>query len=335
MNAQADPDVRTRQLASAEVRIGTSVIGFDHPIFAGVAAHCGLVSDTHGQVNARLNTMSDDLSVHFVTQTDALLADGLHYEERIARRGLVATRDRSTHDLFNAMIWLEHTALKRAMNARQVADIARVGPKQRTRGQCALTHFDEAGAIVWLASDELLDAWNRHDWARLFAKNRSAWGERIAVTVIGHALLDYAAIHGEMPVAKALAVMVDRSVIVSRNRAVHIASWASAERSIAHAIVTGRCLADPQELRPLPLAGIPGWSAGAEREDFYARAPCFRPLRPGRHYPAPLTFVFASDTHANAHGLAADRGHHADTSRSAVSRANAAVRGRRKSAFLR
>jgi hypothetical protein len=92
------------------------------------------------------------------------------------------------------------------MNARQVADIARVGPKQRTRGQCALTHFDEAGAIVWIDGDDLIDAWNAHDWHALFAAHRDAWGKRIALTVVGHALFEYALEHGELPVAKVLAV---------------------------------------------------------------------------------------------------------------------------------
>src|SRR5215471_14644505 len=74
----------------------------------------------------QLNRLADDNvhdggAIRFVAQTDALLADGLHYEERIARDGKVATREGSTHDLFNALIWLSHPALKRAMNARQAA----------------------------------------------------------------------------------------------------------------------------------------------------------------------------------------------------------------------
>ena len=228
--------------------------------------------------------------LRFAAQTDALLADGLHYEQRIAERGIIATRERASHDLFNAIVWLRHSALKRAMNSRQVADIARVGPKQRTRGQCALTHFDEAGAIVWLADPDLAAAWNAHDWPALFLKNHAAWGSRIALTVIGHALFDYALEHGEAPVAKALAIHVDKAEIAARSDAASIPAWAQAERWMAESIESGRLLADPQELRPLPLAGIPGWHRGEQSEPFYATAPCFRPLRPGRRYPAPLIF---------------------------------------------
>jgi hypothetical protein len=221
-------------------------------------------------------------------QDEALLADGLHYEERIARRGVIATRAANTHDLFNALAWLRHAALKRAMNARQVADIARVGRKERTRGQCALTHFDEAGAIVWLASADLVDCWDAHEWRMLFGERASDWGSRIAVTVIGHALFDHALLHGELPVAKALAVVADAAAIAQRAKGAMAFCWPEAERSIAHSIAAARLLNDPQELRPLPLAGIPGWHAHERSDRFYSTAPCFRPLRRGRIYPRPV-----------------------------------------------
>ena len=233
-----------------------------------------------------LNSLAANDAIRFVAQTEALLADGLHYEERIARDNAVATREGSAHDLFNALIWVRHTALKRAMNARQVADIARVGPKQRTRGQCALTHFDEAGAIVWVDDRAPLAAWDAHAWRALFLDDRDAWGRSIAITLIGHALFDHALAHGEYPVAKALVVRVAREEIAACSRDALNAAWPESELIVADEIAAGRVLADPQELRPLPLAGI--WNARSKSPDFYATAPCFRPLRPGRRYPAPL-----------------------------------------------
>jgi hypothetical protein len=242
-----------------------------------------------GQLNRLADENAEDnpgRAIRFVAQTDALLADGLHYEERIARDGAVATREGSTHDLFNALLWLRHHALKRAMNARQAADIARVGPKQRTRGQCALTHFDEAGAIVWIDASAPLAAWDAHDWPALFLDARDAWGVSIAIMLIGHALFDHALTHREYPVAKALVVRVARDAIASQGRDSLIATWPEAERIVADEIAAGRLLADPQELRPLPLAGL--WDARSKSPDFHRTAPCFRPLRAGRRYPAPL-----------------------------------------------
>jgi hypothetical protein len=179
-----------------------------------------------------------------------------------------------------------HAALKRAMNARQVADIARVGPKQRTRGQCALTHFDEAGAIVWIEESAPLAEWDIHDWRGLFLDARDAWGASIAVTLIGHALFDHALAHGEYPVTKALVVRAARDDIARRSRDALIAAWPEAERIVADEIAAGRLLADPQELRPLPLAGI--WNERSKSPDFFAAEACFRPLRAGRRYPAPF-----------------------------------------------
>lgn len=226
----------------------------------------------------------------FVAQTPALLADGLHYESRIAERSVLATREDNWHDLFNALIWLRHPRVKWALNARQVADIALVGPKTRTRGQCAMTQFDEAGAIVWCADPALLAAWNAHDWPTLFLHERAAWGRRIAVTVFGHALLERQHLGGDpLSTAKTIAVQVDADAIAERciGHSV-IAEWPQAEAHIAAAIAAGRLLTDPQQPRPLPLAGIPGWHADGASPDFHRDAPCFRPLRAGREYPPPF-----------------------------------------------
>lgn len=209
----------------------------------------------------------------FVAQDRALLADGLHYEERIAVHGAIATRTENWHDLFNAFVWLRYGALKQALNARQMAEIAIMGPRERSRPQYALTHFDEAGLIVTLSDVAMLDAWNAHDWHRLFWTCRDAWlrGEA-RIQVFGHALLEHALTPGKLLVGKALIVM----------------GKDDAAASCAEAIASGAILNDPLELRPLPVSGIPGWHADTSSESFYAGAPCFQPLRAGRTYPGPL-----------------------------------------------
>jgi hypothetical protein len=55
---------------------------------------------------------------------------------------------------------------------------------------------------------------------------------------------------------------------------------------IGDAVRAGEAMNDPQELRPLPLSGIPGWHPDTCDPAFYATADCFRPLRAGRRYPA-------------------------------------------------
>jgi hypothetical protein len=226
-------------------------------------------------LNARRH---DAVMPRFAAQDPALLADGLHYEQRIAERGLVATRERNWHDLFNALVWLRHPALKAALNRRQVQEIARMGPRQRSRAQCAMTHFDEAGVIVRVADPALLALWDAHDWHDLFWRERAAWIDgRIAVTVFGHALLEHALTPGKLLVGKALVFEAGPGVPMLR-----------LAQAAAAAIDAGRVLGDPLELRPLPLSGIAGWHPDNGEEAFHRTAPCYQPRRAGRSYPAAL-----------------------------------------------
>jgi len=214
----------------------------------------------------------------FVAQSARLLGDGLHYEQRIAERGEIATRERNWHDLLNALIWLRFPQLKTALNARQVGQIAIAGPKSRTRPQCALTLFDEAGVIAAVRDPALLALWDAHDWHGLFWRERGAWTDgRISVQVFGHALLEHALKPRQLLVGKALVVAVPQGRKMDN----------AAAPALAMDIGGGRLLNDPQELRPLPLSGIPGWHCGNSQERFYLDAPCFRPLRAGRRYPPP------------------------------------------------
>ena len=219
----------------------------------------------------------------FVAQSAALLADGLHYEERI-RQGILATRERNWHDLLNALVWLRYPCSKRALNGAQCADIARIGPRQRTRAQCALTHFDEGGAVVLCSDPALIAMWDRHDWHGLFWRERSAWDTRIAVLVFGHAILELALQPQRLLVAKCIALTADQGTL-GRLRSDSAGVRCEIDTRVAELIAGGGELGDPQYLRPLPLSGMPGWRAEAVDQAFFSEAPCFRPLRPGRRYP--------------------------------------------------
>ncbi|HET7845256.1 MAG TPA: DUF3025 domain-containing protein [Xanthomonadales bacterium] len=242
---------------------------FDHPAFARLQPHRDLLAarewPTIAALDERLGARvhpRTGMALRFVAQTRELRDDGLHYEERIATRGEIATRERNWHDLLNALAWIEHTELKAALNLRQARDVALVGATTRTPGQCALTHFDEAGAIVVLPDRATLGAWDAHDWESFFAQPAPD------VLVFGHALMEHA-LHGDAwLVAKCIAVVGDAS-------------------TVPDAIASGALLDDPQALRPLPLCGLRGWHSRRDEPGFFATAPCFRPLRAGRVYPPP------------------------------------------------
>lgn len=219
-----------------------------------------------------------DTVTRFVVQDAGLLADGLHYEQRIAEGGNIATREGNWHDLLNALVWLRHPGLKQALNQRQVAEIAAMGPKQRSRAQYALTHFDEGGLMVALRDPQLLKLWDMHDWHGLFWRHRQAWRDgSVRLELFGHALLEQALTPTQLLVGKALVFQCKGDIDMSRMR-----------DECRGAIASGRLLRDPLELRPLPLPGIPGWHPANDDEAFHLDTACYQPRRVGREYPAAL-----------------------------------------------
>ncbi|MGN6383462.1 MAG: DUF3025 domain-containing protein, partial [Dyella sp.] len=176
---------RQRYVAPAREAVDPAV--FAAPPLADWSEYDALLRDAHWPEIDALNALRHDASMpRFAAQDSALLADGLHYEQRIAERGVIATRERNWHDLFNALVWLRYPALKQALNRRQVEEVARMGPRERSRSQCAMTHFDEAGVIVRVADPSLLVLWDAHDWYELFWRERAAWQDgRIDVAVFG------------------------------------------------------------------------------------------------------------------------------------------------------
>ena len=144
--SQPPPASRGRRKFVAPARGDVDPNRFEAPIFDGFRHHAAWWLGAHSPslevMNAALRGIvhpHSGAALYFVEQTAELLSDGLHYEQRIFERGAIATRADNWHDLFNALIWIEHSSIKAALNARQVADIARFGPAERSRAQCALT----------------------------------------------------------------------------------------------------------------------------------------------------------------------------------------------------
>jgi hypothetical protein len=245
---------------------------FAHPVFAGLRDVHDLLASPEWPSIAALETRLTLPGKHLVEQDAALLADGLHYEARIAQ-GRIATRADNWHDLFNALVWARYPQLKQVLNVQQCRHIASMPPGQRNRAQAALTQFDETGVIVRVRDEDVLAAWDVHDWPALFEPARWQSGDIAIAAIFGHALMEQALLPGRLLVGKCVVVHgeVDDACV----------------DAVTAAIAEGRAVADPLQLRPLPLAGIPGWHQGQDAA-FYADAAYFRPLRAGRQYPPPL-----------------------------------------------
>ncbi len=256
---------------------------FQHPAYAGFP-HVDLLKGAEWPSLSRLNAglggachPETGKPLRFVAQTPALLADGLHYESRIYHTGAIATRENSWHDLFNVLMWLDRRQIKSAINTAYTEDQTPVCLKTRSRRQYALTHFDEAGAVVVVPDTTLLPWWDQHDWQQLLLHHRPQWQTDVRIVLFGHALLEHFLLPGILPVAKCLVVQTtcrDECQILEM---------------IGRAIRTNQALTDPQELRPLPLSGCGGWHPESHQAIFFNEAPCFRPLRAGRRYPTPLS----------------------------------------------
>jgi len=245
---------------------------FAHPVFAGLRDVRDLLEGPEWPSIAALEARLALPGKQLVEQDATLLADGLHYEARIAQ-GLIATRADNWHDLFNALVWARYPQLKRVLNVQQCRHIEAMPPGQRNRAQAALTQFDETGVIVRVRDHALLTAWDAHDWRALFESRYWLSGDIAIAAVFGHALMEQALLPGRRLVGKCVVVQgdVDDACV----------------DAVTAAIAEGRAVTDPLQLRPLPLAGIPGWHQ-AQDVAFYADAAYFRPLRDGRQYPPPL-----------------------------------------------
>lgn len=245
---------------------------FAHPVFAGLRDVRDLLEGPEWPSIAALEARLTLPGKHLVEQDAALLADGLHYEARIAQ-GLLATRADNWHDLFNALVWARYPQLKQALNVQQCRHIEAMPPGQRNRAQAALTQFDETGVIVRVRDDSFMRAWDGHDWHALFEPAHWLSGDIAIAAVFGHALMEQALLPERRLVGKCVVVRdeVDDACV----------------DAVTAAIAEGRAVTDPLQLRPLPLAGIPGWH-GVQDSTFYRNADYFRPLRAGRQYPLPL-----------------------------------------------
>lgn len=265
----------TRRRFVAPPREAVDAACFAHPLFGALEPFSGLLAGAEWPSIETLNAVLPLQDKRLGEQDAALLADGRHYEQRIAETGEIATRACNWHDLFNALVWARHPAIKRALNTRQCLHIQQMGAHARNRAQAALTQFDESGVIVRVRDARLLAAWNAHDWQALFVQGAGRWasGDIGVAAVIGHALMEQALLPTRLLVGKCL-------VVQGEDDAACIAA-------VARALDAGTVLQDPLELRPLPLAGIPGWHP---RQDagLYDQTAYFRPLRAGRGYPPPL-----------------------------------------------
>lgn len=176
------------------------------------------------------------------------------YEVRIHVHRRVPTRERSWHDLTNALVWAAFPRSKRALAARQHAITEAVLPRDatrlpgaRTREQDALAMVDEGGIVLLASHDDVEDVRRAQREGDEDALRGLRDAGRMAPLVFGHAMMEHA-IEGALAVRGygiPLAVSAIPSSIQARVEACDavLASW----------IASSEDLREPSPWRGVPL----------------------------------------------------------------------------------
>lgn len=251
------------------------------PAFATLAPLLEQLPDDHFPTLAQLNRMCDEhevasggsVPVEFVPQeakTDE------PYETRVYARGKVLTRSSNWHDLFNALVWITFPRSKAALNRHHYKEmLAQQGEGKRGTPRDVLTLFDEGGVVVVTSEPELGALLRGFKWKELFWQRRAEVMASMRFYVFGHSIYEKALQPYKGLTAKAVIFDVAQREL---------------ERPLAQQLATldarlAKYFGDPKALEatdayaPLPVLGIPGWTADNEDERYYDDAQHFRPGR--------------------------------------------------------
>lgn len=237
--------------------------------------------DGFEDVNASRIANFEKLPIRFVEQ--ACLPEGEAYESFIAKTGKIPTRD-NHHDLLNGLIWLNFPQAKAVFNELHAKDILQHGiHNARTALRNALTVFDENGGIVVSSDRLLLEQLQAFKWQAALVTHRANWlaqHRTIAFFPFGHALLEKLLNPRKNITSHTLLILVDegwfaQSIASQRNQL--DTAIAKLFRELAMPDLAGNAVKlSSKSFQPLPVMGIPGYSADNVIPAFYQDEAVFR-----------------------------------------------------------
>lgn len=237
--------------------------------------------DGFEDVNASRIANFEKLPIRFVEQ--ACLPEGEAYESFIANTGKIPTRD-NHHDLLNGLIWLNFPQAKAVLNELHAKDILRHGiHNARTALRNALTIFDENGGIVVSSDRLLLEQLQAFKWHAVLVTHRANWlaqHRTIAFFPFGHALLEKLLNPRKNITSHTLLILVEegwfeQSIDSQRNQL--DTAIAKLFRELAMPDLAGNAVKlSSKSFQPLPVMGIPGYSADNVIPAFYQDETVFR-----------------------------------------------------------
>jgi hypothetical protein len=223
----------------------------------------------------------------FVEQQLGKLGFESQYEPRCYLSGEVQTRANNDHDFFNALVWLTFPRSKAAINAlhycaltesKSSADCIIDGPvlnSQRGRTRDMGTLFDESGVIIACANSELAKLLYDFKWKELFWSRRKEVERQMGFYLFGHGLYEKAIQPYTGMTGQGLVLLVsdDFFTKTSPQRMQYM------DERVAEYLAEPKHCRDTRELTPVPLLGIPGWTAENECPKYYDNQEYFRPCR--------------------------------------------------------
>lgn len=237
--------------------------------------------DGFEDVNASRIANFEKLPIRFVEQ--ACLPEGEAYETFIAKTGKIPTRD-NHHDLLNGLIWLNFPQAKAVLNELHAKDILQHGiHNARTALRNALTVFDENGGIVVSSDRLLLEQLQAFKWQAALVTHRANWlaqHRTIAFFPFGHALLEKLLNPRKNITSHTLLILVDegwfeQSIANQKNQL--DTAIAKLFRELAMPDLAGNAVKlSSKSFQPLPVMGIPGYSADNVIPAFYQDEAVFR-----------------------------------------------------------
>ena len=246
--------------------------------------------DRYEDINANRIVNFEKLPIRFVEQ--ACLPESEAYESFIAKTGKIPTRD-NQHDLLNGLIWLNFPQAKAVFNELHAKDILRHGiHNARTALRNALTVFDENGGIVVSSDRLLLEQLQAFKWHAVLVTHRANWlaqHRTIAFFPFGHALLEKLLNPRKNITSHTLLILVDegwfeQSIDSQRNQLDTAIAKMFLELAMPN-LADNTVKLSSKSFQPLPVMGIPGYSADNAIPAFYQDEAVFR--RP-RAFSAPI-----------------------------------------------
>lgn len=262
-----------------------------HPVIARLqAGHF----PTLQECNALLRAHEPNIKVHngteltFVPQEYGKLEFEVQYEPRCYLKGEVPTRADNWHDLLNALVWLTFPNAKAAINGRHYDALTQAalpeGTSERGAVRDAITLLDESGVIVPYADDGLADMLRGFRWKEMFWHQRVYLEAHMGFYIFGHGLYEkalnpYIGMTGQ---GLLLPVVKDFFSWSLDQRLAHL------DEQLAAYLSNSENARNTRELSPVPLLGIPGWSADNEEATYYDNTDYFRAGRQSSAQRKPL-----------------------------------------------